>query len=153
MADNTSVTDAVDNMLLNILRDLDDEGMDVTLFVQGAVLTGRAVRRGTFYRKAFFETMDNLADDWDETRANCERIDAEDAYAAGLVGRERDSLSPDDQFISDEHVRHINLLDAHYVTGAVVSPVQPLSIRVRTDSVNAWTLARIIPRQGPAFAQ
>ena len=140
-----SPTTTADSLLLNVLRALDDEGVELTLFVQGAIITGRAVRRGHFYRKTFLETMESLDDAWDDTVAVCDRLDAEDEYAAGLTGQDRSSLGPDDQLIFDEALRHINLLDAHYVSGALVSPSEPLHIRLRTDAVSGWSPTRIVP--------
>ena len=110
----------------------------ITLIVGGTIITGRPVSTADFFRATLIPA--DAGDDFDVLRQQADEIDRLNQEVEELRDRDPESLSEEEQAKAGIQKEFVNLLDAHYSLGdGKLAPTnQPVAIRVRLSSVDAW---------------
>lgn len=116
----------------------------ITLFVNGTVITGRAVKLAEYFRATMIP--DDAGPDFDVLREIADRFEKEYADVELLRDKGYDALTDKEKELADAPLRFVNLLDARFQIGSgALAPTSErgIAIRVRFSSVDAWTMGEL----------
>lgn len=123
-----------------------EDGIPITLFVHGTVITGKAVPTSRYVRHMVtgVEGTDSV---WDDLAATFK--EGEDNFTR-LNEQDYDSLAPDEQKIVDAPRGFINLIEAKFqgADGRLLPSGQLVAFRVKIASVDGWVYGDLRVSEG-----
>lgn len=123
----------VDPMLIDHARECSESGGHVTLFVGGAILTGKPVTTADFLRTAYPDSLDE-----DELQEMLAPLTKRDQQQRELRQREYDTLTDEEKELAHAQPSTLNLLDARFWGTGSLLPSNGAPMRIKYASIDAW---------------
>lgn len=121
------------DILLSALAESD--GLGITVFVKGAVITGTITKESQYMRQVITGVDGTTA----SLDALAEAAEAAEALRDAVAEKEDEDLTDDDYKLLRKSQTHLNLTQARFLTSSGFQPkVDGTNIRLRLDAVDAW---------------